>query len=430
MARRRLRGRDLRARLDTLARRAAARVLGAPGADPSRGARTAVRVLSVVARDRWRWFRLRPMRDVPAREQGLVRGAGAGLSLGPRFAHEPPGAAEERHVRREFPAVHYRRFRDALVDERASSVLVGTDHVLPDHAFDLLSESRLKGGSLLHHGSTVALHRSPRQLPDVERAVHLGGYHAYNWYHWVAEIVPRVLAIPDLPPHLQDHPLLVPSSAAGSGTAREVLEALLPQREILAFPSRGPVLVRDLVVLDGLVLHPAGFGQGGGPRVGRELIHVEGMRDYRAALRAALGVSDGIEPGFRIFIDRDHDPERGYNREEILAVAERRGFTPIVGGNLTAREQAALFARAEFVIGPNGAGWANVLFCSPGARGLCWLVPEGMGGPWFRNLGHVAGVELSYLAAEPRSEGNPLKVDCHVDPQRFERALDEVIAGW
>jgi len=425
---RRLRG--VPARLDALATRAARAVLGPQGSGPTRAGALVVAILALAARDRWRWRTFRPLERAPVRERGVLLPAGPGISLGPRLAFEDRAVAEQRHVRRVFPDVRYHRLADASVDAYASSALVGDLHVLPDWVFAILSAGRIKGGSLIHQGATRALHRFPRRQPEIARAIHLGGYHAFNWYHWVAEVLPRVTLLDRLPPELQDHPLLVPPAVARPGTLREALEALCPDRTILPFPDVGPALVHDLVLVDELVLHPPGFAPGHGPSTERDLMHVAGMAEYRRRLREALGVRDGIEPGLRVFIDRDHDPERGYNREELLAIAAERGFVPVVGGNLSLREQAELFARAELVIGPNGAGWTDVLFCSPGARGLCWLVPDGFGGPWFRNLGHLAGVELSYLAAEPRGEGNPLKVDYHVDPDRFAAALDEVVAGW
>ena len=422
--------RRLPGRITVEMRRLAVRLLGGPGEDPGRLAAGLVDALSIIAREHWRWLRLRPLSGAMVVEQGVLREGGPGVSLDARRAFEMWPEAAGRTVHRTFPDVRYRVVRDAIVDEYASSVLVGSDHLLPDHAFELLATSRIKGASLLHQGRTRALHRIPGDAPIIERAIHLGGYHAFNWYHWVAEVLPRVTYLARLPEHLHDVPLLVPVAAARPGSLHDAIVALCPDRMIMPFPTGGTARVRELVVIDGLVLHPSGFGPGGGPRPDRELIHVEAMREFRAALRSSLGVADGIEPGVRIFIDRDHDPERGYNREQLLDIAGERGFTSVVGAHLTLRDQAALFARAEFVIGPNGAGWTNVLFCSPDARGLCWIVPDGMGGPWFRNLGHVAGVELSYLDAEPRGEGNPLKVDYHVDPTRFADALDEVIRGW
>jgi capsular polysaccharide biosynthesis protein len=417
-------------RLDAVCSRSAARILAPPGRNPGFVARTLVRLLALGAATQWRWLAFAPIRAARVAEQGVLLREGPGISLAPRFAFEPRRDADVRHVRARFPDVCYRRFADAIVDAHSSSVLLGATHFLPDHAFELLSTSRVKGASLLHQGASIALHTFARDLPVVEQAVHLGGYHAFNWYHWIAETLPRAMLLSDLPAHLQGFPLIVPAAAARPGTLREAVEAMCPGREIVSFPAQGTLRVQDLIVIDDLILHPSGFGPGGGPRTERELIHVEGMSRYRRALRSALEAPDGIEPGLRIFIDRDHDPERSYNREALLRIARERGFISIVGANLGLAEQARLFARAEIIIGPNGAGWTNVLFCSPGARGLCWIVPEGAGGPWFRNLGHIAGVELSYLEAEPRGEGNPLKIDYHVDEERFTAALEEVIQGW
>lgn len=422
--------RNLPSWLDAACSRLAARLLAPPGKDPSGVARALVRLIASGTTAQWRWFRFAPMKSADVAEEGVLLGGGPGISLAPRFAFETREDADHRHVRAQFPDVRYRRFAGAMVDEYSSSVLLGGAHLLPDHVFDLLSSSRVKGASLIHQGRSSALHGLARDLPIVERAIHLGGYHAFNWYHWIAEVLPRATLLPLLPAHLSDLPLLLPTAAVRPGTLRQSVQALCPGREIIPFPSGGTARVRDLVVIDDLILHPSGFGPGGGPRTERELIHIDGMNAYRRTLKGSLGVVDGIEPGVRLFIDRDHDPERSYNRDALLSIARARGFTPVVGAHLDLAEQARLFSRAEIVIGPNGAGWTNVLFCSPGARGLCWIVPEGAGGPWFRNLGHVAGVEISYLRAEARSEGNPLKVDYHVDEERFAAALDEVIEGW
>lgn len=389
-----------------------------------------VRLLSLLANDRWQWKRAVPIRELEVVERATLLPASEGVSLSVRRILDDARATDERDLRTEFPPVRRHVVRDAWLDPQSSSIVVGGSHVLSDWAFDRLEDGRIKGAGILIHDGRRVLHRLPRRPSVIDRGVQLTGSHSQNWYHWVAEILPKVTLVGALEHRARDWPLLIPESVTRYPTYLAALETLCPDHEIIVVPGAAPVLVKELLVLDGLVLHTPGFAPGSLPRHDTELINVDGMRRFRARLLEGLGVMPQVEPGLRLFIDRHHDPERTYNREELLKISAEHGFQPVVGGDLTLKEQAELFARAELVIGPNGAGWTNILFAAQGCRGLCWLVPNGFGGPWFRNLGLVAGAEMRYLEAEPRSEGNPLTVDYWVDPDRFRQALSTLVAGW
>ncbi|EKU54480.1 PF04577 domain protein [Acinetobacter sp. WC-323] len=36
-------------------------------------------------------------------------------------------------------------------------------------------------------------------------------------------------------------------------------------------------------------------------------------------------------------------------------------------------EQVAIFNNAEFIVGPSGAAWSNIIFCSSGCKAISWL---------------------------------------------------------
>jgi capsular polysaccharide biosynthesis protein len=422
----------VRTRVDERARRSVRRISGgviAAGAPRPRLFRLRIRLLSVLARDAWRWKRVIAMRDLDGAEHVTILPPSPGVSFAARRILDDPPPPDEPHVRTTFPEVRAHLVRDAWLDPRATSVSVGSSHVLSDWAFDQLASGRIKGAGVLVHDGDRVLHRLPRDPQVIEQGIQLTGNHTQNWYHWMAEILPKASLLDRLEHPARDWPLLVPEAAVRYPSYRDALHTLVPDHPIVLVPDV-PVLVRRLLVLDGLILHTPGFAPSVLPRHGTELLNVDGMRRFRARLLEGLAVEPRVEPGVRLFLDRHHDPERAYNREELLGIAKEQGFVPVVGSDLSLQEQAALFSRAELVVGPNGAAWTNVLFSGEGCRGLCWLVPDGLGGPWFRNLAHVAGAELRYLEAEPRSTGNPLKVDYWVDPERFRRALVRLIEGW
>jgi capsular polysaccharide biosynthesis protein len=71
----------------------------------------------------------------------------------------------------------------------------------------------------------------------------------------------------------------------------------------------------------------------------------------------------------RIFISRSIARNRRLvNEDEIWAILEPRGFEYVLAEKLPFAEQIAMFAGAEAVVAPHGAGLANLVFCAPGTR--------------------------------------------------------------
>jgi hypothetical protein len=74
-------------------------------------------------------------------------------------------------------------------------------------------------------------------------------------------------------------------------------------------------------------------------------------------------------PGRRIYLDRRWAPRRRLlNEEEVMAALQKEGFEEVAAERLTFSEQVALFASAEIIVAPHGAGLANLLFAPDGTQ--------------------------------------------------------------
>lgn len=90
----------------------------------------------------------------------------------------------------------------------------------------------------------------------------------------------------------------------------------------------------------------------------------------RALVFEGFGLK-AVAPTRRIYVTRsDTKKRRIANEAALLPVLKRHGFESIAPGQLSLREQAALFASAQAVAGPHGAGLTNILFSPPGTRVL------------------------------------------------------------
>ncbi|WP_150275257.1 glycosyltransferase family 61 protein [Paenibacillus tepidiphilus] len=73
-------------------------------------------------------------------------------------------------------------------------------------------------------------------------------------------------------------------------------------------------------------------------------------------------------PG-RIFVSRRHaEARRIVNEEDVVHCLEQYGFTSVCLEDYTVAEQIQMFAAADAIAGPHGAGLANLAFCRPGTK--------------------------------------------------------------
>lgn len=101
-----------------------------------------------------------------------------------------------------------------------------------------------------------------------------------------------------------------------------------------------------------------------------------GIADYSASrfmadLHDRLGraCQDGSEYGRLIYVSRMNTTHRRMIGEaELVHALSEIGFTILDPAPLSLDQQISAFRKAKLVMGPHGAGMANVVFCSPGAE--------------------------------------------------------------
>lgn len=97
-------------------------------------------------------------------------------------------------------------------------------------------------------------------------------------------------------------------------------------------------------------------------------------------LRHELMTASGIKPAARkdrIYISRERASKRKLlNEDDVMQVLGRRGFRKVHLEEMPLSEQVRLFASAEAVAGPHGAGLTNTVFCHPGTRVIEMFSPQ------------------------------------------------------
>jgi hypothetical protein len=118
------------------------------------------------------------------------------------------------------------------------------------------------------------------------------------------------------------------------------------------------------------------------------------------------------------------------NEDEVMDLLGREGFEKVGLEELTFREQVDLFAQAQAVAGPHGAGMTNLLFAPHGARVLEFFPPDFVN-PVFYSMANSQDQEYYYLTGfslpEDRNPEGRRDLDhFRVDPEKVVRTLKQM----
>jgi len=128
----------------------------------------------------------------------------------------------------------------------------------------------------------------------------------------------------------------------------------------------------------------------------------------------------------KIYISRKLASSRKIeNEDEITAYLVKRGFKVYCLETMTVQEQLELFANASIVVGPHGAGFANMIF-SPRNTIIFELFPEFYHDAGLRIPAKTLGLNYFYMVGKTRNIENvhPQKENIYINLNLFIEALN------
>jgi capsular polysaccharide biosynthesis protein len=352
-------------------------------------ARFSMRMASVLARRRSRHPNRFP-RVVPGFVPGVER-LRSSILVEPASKPSPSPSFDRNDELAHHYAAH---FTAGTVEVPAAGILVCRDlrisfptgvHLLGGVTVDeaMLSPSVVDNPKYAYALIRLAL---ARRTTRIDRAVVLSMPWYHNFYHWIVEMLPRVLLLRD-PGQYMHHPLLVPSD--------------------------GPSFIRQSLELTGLIRR-AEFVPSGAYSIGEAVIPSRLSRGTNVSphsidwLNAAFA---DVAPGDarRLYVSRRDARIRFVRNEtETARWAEEHGFTVFCPSDHTLEQQISAFKGAEEIVGPHGAGLSLLAVAKPGAKVL-EIFQEGHFLSSYADIAAIRRQEYGFIVA--RRDGLGMRVD-------------------
>jgi capsular polysaccharide biosynthesis protein len=346
----------------------------------------------------------------------------------PGHSYGPAIGGAQRIEDIQLPAVNLYCYDKAQICATSSSILLEDRMIVERVAGVDARRCDFSCGQLLMHGQTSALVKMlPRE--DLEKGVFLGGNGAFNYYHWMVEIAPKLQFLQDLGEEHADFPLLLSEYARDIASFREALGLLSQGRRLIFLDKSKAYRVGRLAHINAPNACPFNLRPGRKLEVADFLFRESSIAGLRRRLGADAAGGSPVGRG-RLFIGR-RSSNRRYNQEEVFELFSRHGFTMVFPEDLSLRRQADLFSDAELVAGPTGAAWTNLLFCRQGVRCLCWMAAEYSEFSAFSNLARIVGADLRYLTYGTglSSTAEIFSSGYRIDAKEVKNGLDALLAG-
>ena len=253
------------------------------------------------------------------------------------------------------PATFVARIPGARVFGECGAVITPDDRLLEDVSLEIT-----RSGFTHSVFGRFRLPR-PRPLDGVSAVLATAG--RMNYFHWMFDVLPRLGLLREAGIALED----VRHFLVGEFGARFQEESLgilgIPRDRCVPGDPSAHYLCDELLVpsLTGLSGHPAGWA-------------CDFLRE------TFLGADTAISPGERgrkIYVSRAGARfRRVLNEDQVTRVLAVEGFECVRLETLSVREQARLFASADVVVAPHGAGCTNAVFCRPGTAFIEIFAPR------------------------------------------------------
>ncbi len=307
---------------------------------------------------------------------------------------------------------------DVHVTVLENGVLIGGHGLVIDYSFPTLSTQR---SSFINESRLHSQWSTLRCVDMPEGITYLvGANNVYcNHYHWMFQCLPSVM--------------LLRQVAREKGLDYRIVLPLLDRRHKRSLELLGVKHEECVTLLEGqfisrvpLMYTSAMSGRYMFQPSARLIALLDPYRE------ACLRISGNKNLPKRFYVSRRDAAQRRSltNEVELSRALQKHGYTLILLSELSLEDQTAVFAGAESIVAPHGAGLVNLMFAGSNAR-LLEIMPEQYRSAHYFRLSQCRGMAYDEVCAQAVDIENPcihgsvqVSIDKVLEVLKYPKATD------
>lgn len=255
--------------------------------------------------------------------------------------------------------------------------------------------------------------------------------HSTNYYHWLTEVVPKLVNILECL-EFKNERITILIEAGVPKQSIDIIELLLSECKYIEYElfhvKKGQfVYCESLIYCTPLWTSLDNTRYLPNPKK-EFFVSVDCLKEVKLKLSKCMESKKKNSISKKIYLQRENSKLRKLNNVlELEKLLYKKGFDFVDPGSLDFGEQYSLFSQADIIVGASGAAFTNLIFMKPGSKAIS-LYPSAQSTNYyvFQPLADVSNVEFIHFLTTPDDDSNSVHGDAKVNVEELEKLLEKI----
>lgn len=267
------------------------------------------------------------------------------------------------------------------------------------------NHSNYSSGHLVTHNTSNGLVRE-KECTRIDKCIlFLGGNGSFNYFHWIIEILPKLLFInSNIIKKYGIEAIFVNKKVIDISNFKIALDLIIKNLELeVIYADQVATLQFKKVFYITTFNHVLYNSKTNQITMNDNYLDKELLISFRKLILSTdsfTQLETRKEYPKKLFLLRgnvgNHN-KRDYNEKEIYTYLQSKGYIGVKVEEYSFLEQVFLFNNADYIIGPSGAFWTNLIFCKAGVKAISWLPKKVSEFSVYSTIANYFGVEMKFI---------------------------------
>jgi capsular polysaccharide biosynthesis protein len=300
--------------------------------------------------------------------------------------------------------------KDCAIVSGASTIITASgiinDEICQEDNFEK-DQAHVKTQNAWIKNKRLGMRYKVELTPKITSGLHLMREYDTNYFHFVCEVVPKLLVFEKLMIDTRV-PILITQ-----GLSEQFLELIelvkSPGRDIISLSRDIPYAVNELHYLPHLSFIADVYKRA--PHSGDTMLPVHLLRQLKNLITDRF--SSELTSESKLYVIRGSNSRKVTNEAQIIDHLKKLGFEIVDMRNLSFLQQAKKFYNSSVIISPIGASLTNLLWCRPGTKVIVFTSDHPYTNRTFWDvIASLSDLRMSFISG-PRSYSTNGKYSIH-----------------